>query len=208
MHPYDCPGWEYEHHPSRSNVIDEIKRIVTGLGSGHIETRSLIVDSRAVHQTVFQTVTPTDCEYYAGHYRGEAFRCLRHYAVTIPSDPRVGAPAYSVDYLMRELASVIGVGLLALDADDSLSVNEKLRYIVTLACRVFVAFLTIHPYANGNGHAGRLIVWCVLGRYGHWPKHWSVDPKPPDPPYSALIKLYRDGQTEPLEKYILQTLIP
>ena len=150
---------------------------------------------------------PPDASIFAGHYRGENFHCLRFYGVRIPADPRVGADPLAVEYLMSELSAQVRSGLLALDANAAFSPKERLQYIVALACSVFVNFLTIHPYANGNGHAGRLIVWCILGRYGFWPKDWPVEPRPADPPYSDMIRIYRDGNRQPLETMILRTLV-
>jgi Fic family protein len=97
---------------------------------------------------------------------------------------------------MEELRNEIRAGLAALDANILLSPEQRLRYLVALAAHVFVAFLTIHPYANGNGHAARLIVWSVFGRYGHWPKNWPVEPRPTDPSYLQLIVLHRDAASE------------
>lgn len=206
MQPLDCPGWEYSGHPHRASVPDAISQILITLASGRADTLAIAIDSRQSHGSIFKHVTPYGFEYYAGHYRGEFFRCLRFYVVYVPADPRVGSPPQAVEYLIRELGTKIRAGIIALDANISLSVQERLRYIVALACHAFVAFLTIHPYANGNGHAGRLIVWSILRRYGHLPKRWPVDPRPPDPPYSELITQHRNGQVEPLEIYILQTL--
>jgi hypothetical protein len=109
---------------------------------------------------------------------------------------------------MSELNAEIRAGLAALDAHGNLNPQERLRYILALTSRVFVAFLTIHPYANGNGHAGRFIVWSIMGRYGHWPRRWTVDPRPQDPPYSDLISGCRSGDHDPLEQYLLQMLVP
>jgi Fic family protein len=75
-----------------------------------------------------------------------------------------------------------------------------------LACRVFEVFLRIHPYANGNGHAARFLIWCLLSRYGYWPKGWPIEPRPPDPPYTHLISEYRNGNWEPLEEFVLKTV--
>jgi hypothetical protein len=108
---------------------------------------------------------------------------------------------------MDELRDIIGSGIDALDADQSLTRRQRLSYLVILACRVFELFLRSHPYANGNGHAARFMVWCVLGRDEHWPRSWPVEPRPADPPYSDFIKRYRDGDKEPLERFVASTLI-
>ena len=81
--------------------------------------------------------------------------------------------------------------------------EEKLYYVVTFACRVLVEFLRIHPYANGNGHIGRFIVWLILARFGYWPKQWPLNASPP---YHELLKTYRDGDPLPLEEFVLQCL--
>jgi hypothetical protein len=107
---------------------------------------------------------------------------------------------------MSEINAEIRAGITALDM-NVLTPKERLRYVLALTCHAFVAFLTVHPYANGNGHAGRFMVWSIMGRYGHWPRRWPIDPKPPDPPYSQLITLCRDGDPVPLERYLLQMLI-
>jgi Fic/DOC family len=206
MHPPDCPGWEYESHPNRQSLKQQIASMLVALRRGHLDTLTVASDTRPEHGQLFRSLTPLACEYYAGHYRGENFRCLRHYEVTIQSDPRVGAAPRAVEYLMEELANQIRAGLIALDANVLIPPKQRVRYAITIACSAFVNFLTIHPYANGNGHAGRLIVWSILGRYGLWPLRWTVDPRPPDPPYSALISQYRSGNCQPLETFVLQML--
>jgi hypothetical protein len=193
MHPADCPGWEYESHPNRPSLKQLISSALIALRDGRLDTFAVASDTRPQHGVFFCSLTPVACGYYAGHYRGENFRCLRFYSVKINSDPRVGAPPSAVEYLMEELTRQIQAGLTALDANVLLPPKERVRYAITLACSAFVNFLTIHPYANGNGHAGRLIVWSILGRYGLWPLRWTIDPRPPDPPYSSLISEYRGG---------------
>ena len=113
---------------------------------------------------------------------------------------------------MDELEKVIRQSIASLDVgweipNAKLTEDEKLLYSVASICRIFEKFLRIHPYANGNGHAARFIVWAVLGRFGYWPIRCPVEPKP-DPPYTELIVTYRNGDTEPLEKFILSCLAP
>ncbi|HSP17640.1 MAG TPA: hypothetical protein VLV78_23045 [Thermoanaerobaculia bacterium] len=203
-----CPEWEYENHPRRAVLPQRIAEVLRDLGVGRIDTLAVARDSREVHQRIFVELTPQGFEYYAGHYRGELYYCLRSYEVSIRSDPRVGAPSHAVGWLMRDLRAEVEVGLKAIDANVSLKVDEKLRYIVALACHVFELSLRVHPYANGNGHAARFVVWSMFLRYGHWPRKWPIEPRPPDPPYTDLITRYRSGDKLPFEQYMLTTLIP
>lgn len=204
----DCPNWEYESYPQRETLIPtRIAEILSDLAGGRINTLDAATDTRKVHERIFTALTPANCEYYAGHYRGEAYRCLRLYEVCVPADPRVGIRPEAVAFRMHELGFEIRAGLIALDDNRLLTPKERLQCIVSLASRAFQVFLTIHPYANGNGHAGRFIIWSIMGRYGYWPRRWSIDPRPPDPPYSKLIMQCRNGDPAPLERYLLQTLI-
>ncbi len=208
-HPPDCPAFDYEDHPDSRTVLPaRVKEALLLLVSGQMDSRATALDSRPLHFRLFSELTPLGHDYFAGHYRGEQYRCLEHYAVTVPSDPRVGAPPSVVAYWLNQLSFIVRAGLDTLDGDWTLSGQERLRYLIVFACRVFEMFLRIHPYANGNGHAARFIIWCMLGRYGHWPRRWSVEPRPPDPPYSDFIKRYRDGDKAPLEHFVASMLVP
>ena len=90
--------------------------------------------------------------------------------------------------------------------DTSVTARTRLLATVAVACAVFELFLRIHPYLNGNGHAGRFVLWAILSRYGYWPGRFRIDPRPPDPPYSELIVKYRNGVKEPLEQFVLHAL--
>jgi fido (protein-threonine AMPylation protein) len=204
MHPQDCPSWEYANHAKRASLKARVFEVIQSLLDGTTNPLSVAVDSREVHRRLFLELTPPGYEYFAGHYRGEEFRCLLFYRVAIQGDPRVGASPSWVAFYLAQMNSEILSGLAALDSMDS---NDRLRYLVALASCAFVDFLTIHPYANGNGHAARLIVWSILGRYGYWPHRWSVEPRPPDPRYLDLIVRHRNGEVEPLQSYFLQMLL-
>jgi hypothetical protein len=113
---------------------------------------------------------------------------------------------------MGNLATEIKAGINALDIahglpKKQLSLEDRLLHTVAFACHVFELFLRIHPFANGNGHAARVIVWAILGRYGYWPRGWSIEPRPPDPPYSVLIVEHRNGNPRPLEQYMISQII-
>jgi fido (protein-threonine AMPylation protein) len=213
MHPQDCPSWDYSVHPKKREVLGrKAKEVLVDLRRGRLDTLENATDSRRVHRRLFLELTPQGYEYYAGNYRGDSYRCLRYYDVTIPADPRVGFRAAYVLGFMRELAARITSGVGALDLagnipDPNFTPHLKALNVVVFACHIFEAFLRIHPYVDGNGHAARFILWAILGRYGYWPRRWPIDPRPPDPPYSELIREYRSGNREPLEAYVFSTLL-
>ena len=208
MHPTDCPNWEYEDHSGHEALLTtRAAKVIAALRRKQLDTRALAEDSRSVHAVLFTALTPPKHPCFAGNYRGSNYRCLRHYAVHIESDPRVGYPPTSVSMMMTgEMKTTILAGIAALDEahakpDAEIPPADKLLYVVAFACRVFDRFLVIHPYANGNGHAARFIVWAILGRFGYWPVRWPIEPRPPDPPYTKLLRQHRDGDCEPLEQW-------
>lgn len=170
-HPPDCPAFDYEHHPNRGTELPrQVARVLAGLRTGSIDTGAAAADTREVHRTLFHNLTPPDHSYYAGHYRGEDFRCLRHLQVGVGS--HLGLPAHLVPGWMAELATAISAAITAVDAGHRvpnavLSPASKLLHTVQTACRFFELLCRIHPYANGNGHAARFCLWAILVRYGY-----------------------------------------
>ena len=197
IHPADCPPFDYEECPERAAILPrQAARLLYCLRTGELDTLGSAADTRDAHLCLYRELTPAGCEYYAGHYRGEPFRCLRNYPVMLPGDPTVGAPPGQVTNLMARLSEEISASLKGLDEGNNLpeaqvSAAQKIGYILTFACHCFEWFLRIHPYANGNGHAARFLLLAILARFGHWPrKYWRLEPKPPEP-YTSMIVSYR-----------------
>lgn len=210
MHPADCPAWEYTKVPNGAETVAiRCTRFLVSLRHGDVDHEVLTGNTRSVHLQMFVGTTPAATPYYAGHYRGETFRCLEFSRVWVPSDPRVGIPAERVASDMSNLADhIIRAGYSAISHAHALPLTrlpdeDKLYYVVTFACRVLVEFLRIHPYVNGNGHMGRFIVWLILARFGYWPKKWPLHESPP---YHQLLKTYRDGDPTQLESFVLKCL--
>ncbi len=212
MHPVDCPPWEYRDRADSSAVIQrQLQSVLVhfrGLGA---EALGIVSDTRGLHRQLFQDLTPNGFGYYAGNYRGADFRCLEHCPVSIRGDPRVGYPAEDVEGAIRRLLDIVRLGIVGLDdsfalPNAKLSRQTKLHFLVVFTSRMFVQFLTIHPYVNGNGHIARLMVWVVLGRYGYWPRRWPIEPRTTEPEYVSTIRAYRSGQPQHLEHYILKCI--
>ena len=209
MHPGDCPGWEYKNHANYGFLPARCKAILVAQRNGGINVDKAVHDTRPHHREMFTGITPDKCEYFAGAYRGENFRCLRYYEVRISSDPRVGVPP---EFVLSDLSNlsvhIIRAGFAALDVafkipHARLSPGDKLYFLVSFACHVLVEFLRIHPYANGNGHMGRFIVWMIISKFGYWPARWPLNQSPP---YHKLISDYRDGVCQPLEEFVLKSV--
>jgi len=211
IHPLDCPEWKdtwYTNH--REILTARAATVLRALRNGEIDTRALAVDTRPLHGELFHELVPPKCDYYAGHYRGEKFRCLRNYGVWMPGDSRVGEQPSRVLARMTQLAEPIQTAIVAFDTEHEIArvdQRHRLLYVVATACCIFVTFLQIHPFANGNGHAARFFLKSFLGRYGYWLKRWPLEPRPPDPPYTELIKNHRNGNPEPLETHILKCMM-
>jgi fido (protein-threonine AMPylation protein) len=211
IHPPDCPGFEYEHHPERATAIPQrVCQIVTGLRAGTIDAASSASDTRTIHHTLFTGLTPAGHPYFAGHYRGEEYRCLRRYMVQVGN--RVCPPAHIVLGMMTDVANNIRGAIAALDAGHAIPNSVipqevKLLHTVQVACRFFEMVCRVHPYANGNGHAARFCLWAILARYGYFPNTWTIDPRPLDPPYTPLLLAYRAGNHDGFEQHILGCLI-
>lgn len=209
-HPADCPEFEYANHPGRRTILPaRVADLLIRLRRRDLDGREVASDTRSGHRFLFESMTPDGHDYYAGHYRGEPFRCLEHYRVGIQGDARVGYPPHLVPGHMDEFANLVRAAIEALDSGHNVpgtTPGEKLYFTVAVACRIFELLNRIHPYANGNGHAARLCIWAILGRYGYWPERWPIEPRPPDPPYTTLLVAYRNGNREPLEGYVLNCI--
>ena len=179
--------------------------LLTKLRSGAIVLFKAACDEREVHELLFWQLAPANCTYYAGHFRGEEYRCLKHYRVHIQSDTRVGEHPQNVKPRMDDVMSRVGKAFRKIEAIQDPAV--KLFEAVQFACFLFDLILRIHPFADGNGHVARTAVWAVLGHQNIWlDRHkWPVEPRPLEP-YISLIEKFRGGDRRPLEEFILNAL--
>jgi fido (protein-threonine AMPylation protein) len=199
-----CPEWNYRKHPQYGTIMPKRETELMGtLVTDKVASATIAIDTRTAHQKLFGELTPPGHEYYAGHYRGEDFRCLKNCSVGVAQDTRVGAPPHRVALGMLRLSRAIRDTISALDKECPITTNQELRLLVQFIGNSFVDFLTIHPYVDGNGHAARTILCAIMLHYGFRPV-WTLDSHPQEPDYSDFIVRYRNGDTEPLKQHILQ----
>lgn len=202
-----CRGWDYEDHPDAHLVGIRCARVLDLLGR-----RPSIYDRYGYstikgHKYLFRGLAPASCSYIVGNYRGAKFPCLVDYEVRVAGDSRVGVPSVLVPYFMKQFDAEIATAISEFNARSSsgkLNATVLLTQYVSILAKFLVKFLTIHPYVNGNGHSARLMVWILLARFGLWPKEWPLDESPS---YGSHITAHRDGNTAPLEQFILRCIL-
>lgn len=162
-------------------------------------------DTRSVHRNMFFGMAPLCFPYFIGHYRGTRwFRCLRTYPVGVNTDALVGAPPQYVSSEMKRLCEALDAFRSAFEAHATkLTEEQKLKFAVEGAAFALAEFLRIHPYANGNGHMGRFIVWALLLLLGYVPRTWPMEERPEEPRYSNSLYHFLRGN----RVYLYQILI-
>ena len=204
-----CPEWQYSGHAERARLLPEAAaKILTGIQAGKYPIIPFAKNTKPIHLELFTGLTPPGFDYFAGNYRGSHHKCLKNYEVGIAGDPRVGSKAAAVqseiDRLGNSIASwaeKIDKALAALH--HPMTPANRALAVVKLACNSFVSFLTVHPYADGNGHAARALLWVLLFRFGYVPSGWTIEPRPGIPDYGVMIAQHRRGMRDPLEQYVL-----
>jgi hypothetical protein len=208
-----CPPWEYKDVQGYDGILAQraMSALIQLRSLSPAQRLTIIKDTRPVHKPYFLGLTPTGFDYYAGHYRGENFICLKDARVQIRDDPSVGHPpdriADDMAVLANDLMQTIGEGDIVWAANNLVLAHaEKLYRVTQLGVAVFVYFLQIHPFINGNGHMARFLLIAFLSWYGVFLSKWPLHPRPQDPPYSELIKRYRLGDRRSLEHFVLSCI--
>ncbi len=136
--------------------------------------------------------------------QNESYTGLIGYPVGIDGDPMVGLPAQLVDSAMAGLGVTIGDGIAALDySTPTAQPGHRLLLCAETVCDIFVSFLTIHPYVDGNGHTARYVLWTILSRFGFKTDLFTIEPRPLEKNYGPYIAMYRRGQKLGLVKWVL-----
>lgn len=203
-------GWDYDLHPNKHIVGEKCSALVSRLSDNKNDLDSTLDDTRSAHQYMFEGTTPDNCAYFAGNYRGAPYPYLATYQVEI-----AGYPGCSYELVHKQMYSFSNDIRVTLQefyktmrewVGVPLSNVEKILRYTELISHFFVKLLEIHPYANGNGHIARLVVWILLKKEGLSLDFWSIDERPA-PPLDFCIGAYREGKMDYLIKYFLIGII-
>lgn len=205
----NCRNWEYNSHPNADEIRSRCERLANVIRKRPNSFDSFNLAAKDGHRFMFNGIAPTPCPYLAGNFRGDNFPSLALYRVKIDSEPRVGVPpelvqAYMGAFELKFEKALADFVAAINSAGPITSAAVLLVDLVELLCEMLVIFFTIHPYANGNGHAGRLMVWVLLARHGFAPIAWPLHKSPA---YGAAIHSFRNGHKRELNEFILQSVI-
>lgn len=198
------PEWDYESYPDDETRHNRCVEILVDLSQGRVCARESAREPRPIHLRMFAGMHEPSESYYVGHYRGEPIGDLAHYDVGVGQDARVGV--YHIHVLAEmlrfhnEVDQTFSTIIPTINAVKDAQV--RLTLAVGVACTHLVDFLSIHPFANGNGHIGRYIVWAVLHAFGIHPKRWPLNDKIPEP-YGTLLTEFRNKNRSPLIRFVL-----
>lgn len=188
-HP-DCSNcdWRYDLLPNRTQVLGDSSIEAVGLLNSRTACRELALDTRYAHEVLFRNLVPDSCRAFAGNYRGSERLSSR--GVMVPGafvGDHAGFTAPNVASAMEEFAGRLDESFRALDAlwDRGEFSHPDARHrsanlLIQMTAYHFWDFLRIHPYADGNGHAGRFLVRAILARYGYQASRFTVEPRPLD----------------------------
>lgn len=174
-------GWHYRDHPSADailaqkcdlalqNLIDSPRRV----------SMEIVKDTRSIHRMIFEELVDDDRKHLVGHYRGENLpdinKLIGSRRIQVFRDLYVRhqfVRPQNVLHAMEELKRRIDRLLADMDTTAQ---NEYYRSVVD----ILVQFYLIHPYFDGNGHIGRVIVTYLMSiadiQIG---KSWSIHPSP------------------------------
>lgn len=194
-------NWEYSNFSNKHDVEVFCEKLLKILAIDQQKIFSILDDTRPTHKEMFEMVVPHGKEYLAGNYRGANYPQLVDrpvYVGTVYGDYDSGAKFDIVHEFMEKFHKFIENTLPVLQQKSlSWSPRERIVAYTKFVGACFVNFLAIHPYANGNGHISRLLVWCLFAIKSINCSFWSV-PKRNDRPTDKMVTDFRRGDPSAL----------
>lgn len=202
----ECANWDYKKQPTVATVAATCNEFIQKLHAAPDSQVSALRDTRPFHLALFKAAVPPACKYLAGNYRGSDHSCLKHRNVGMGG--RAGAPCGEVDRLMINFHAGARLSLGVLEAQLGRKPARSPDTYATLMryiAETVSTFQDIHPYADGNGHIGRLFVWVVLGHFNLLPEKWWLHENP-GLDWDTAVREHQTGDPERLQSFLLHTI--
>ena len=127
---------------------------------------------------------------YVGNFRGDpSVPELVDYEVQVGGVP--GVRAAVVEAQVQGLVDALNQALTRLDSQIPVGAvpdRAEIQTILLLCARVHGEWVRTHPFANGNGRTGRVIVAWLALRYG-LPVFLSIKPRPATNDYAVAAQI-------------------
>lgn len=202
----ECVKWDHKKHLAAATVATICDEFIQKLRAAPDSQVSALRDTKPFHHAFFKQAVPQACPYLAGNFRGSDHSCLKHRNVSMAD--RTGAKCADVDRLMFDFHAATRVALSVLETRlgrKPVPTPEMLVALVTYIAETVSSFQDIHPYADGNGHIGRLLVWVISGHFGLLPLNWWLHENPGSE-WNAAVHDHQCGDPLPLQAFLIRTL--
>jgi fido (protein-threonine AMPylation protein) len=170
-HPHDDLRYDEVMSPASAAELQALKDGTSD------ERKAFLLDTRAVHQRLYEHLTPVDYPIYAGTYRGTVDTPLEHRTV-------VGRRVSDETVMKFVDANKVQKSLKQLEAYLTQTLSQPMTRQLALdtATKAFYFFGLTHPYLDGNGHIQRLMVAAVVMECGVFDllPTWTIHPRPYD----------------------------
>lgn len=198
-----CALWDYKKDqrvPNVRVVCNEFASKIRLLPDGQF---GALRDTRKFHEALFRDAVPAQCAYLAGNYRGSEHSCLRLRVVGMGQ--RIGASPADVARLMGTFhaSTLVALGYLTGRIGRKPDHAEAYLELARFVADVISNFQDIHPYADGNGHIGRLLAWVVMGHYNLAPAALDIHE---NPGWDADVASHQEGNPQPLVRILMERL--
>lgn len=209
--------WDYEQHPNAASVLENANKVQSAIEQCAEENRALLKETRPYHDRIFSETVYEGFEAFSGCYRGANYYYLREYPVSVGGynfqgeyvTIHTGTAPHLVEREMKEFHDLLVMAVKKIDElynSDRSKIGIKLVLLARLLSKVVVDFLSIHPYANGNGHISRLLAWGVFLYFGFRGNNWQVAERPLQP-FDSAISEYQKGNPQPMQAFFMQQLL-
>lgn len=201
-------SWDYTRHGDWNGLLTaRTVQLYSRVLEPQFNPIPVSEDTRPDHRELFVGLTPPDMPEFAGGYRGSQVPYLVRYCVQAGQISGANPPEVS-EAMARLRTKMRGKYRALCELRTTLG---EVQFVVELAkfvASVFVAFLTVHPYADGNGHVSRLLVVNFFGPNGLVPLKWRIHPSmTSDPAFLEALREYDRNNFKPLETLLLDYFV-